>query len=100
VIAAASVAVAVALIAVRYLALPQAEPLRTAQRMLTAHPKFAYAGESGRHTTRCVGPSLFGLFSTTDRCSFTFPSGHVYRCTVYRAWLQHNDAESCIEGRA
>jgi hypothetical protein len=81
VVAAATVAV---LIGVRTVCLPRAVSISKAQRMLAGPPHFEFAGDHGQPVARCTGPALFGIFSTTttDSCTLTFPSGHVYSCKV------------------
>lgn len=83
----ATAVVAVALIGVRYLFLPHAVSISQAGHFLAGPPTFRFAGEEGQPTARCTGPPLDGIFSTTttDVCTLTFRSGHIYRCKVFAA---------------
>lgn len=84
---AAAGAAAAVLIGVRYLFLPHAVSISQAEHFLAGPPTFRFVGEEGQPTARCTGPALDGIFSTTttDVCTLTFPSGHVYRCKVFAA---------------
>lgn len=57
-------------------------PIQTAERLLQGPRTFYFAGEHGQPVARCHHTGLLGLGSD-DACTMTFPSGDVYRCTVF-----------------